>query len=142
MADDHLPLCDADGAPIVTFIPAGVSAKDLETAYPLRIISQNADRSAEVQVGLLYLTLQPCGTILQLDEVRVSEHLHKRGFGSAALRHLIALARVSKYQKIVGELSPDNPNLETNLIRFYKRLGFTVSHTGSRTKVSINVPTL
>ena len=139
MADDHLPLCDADEAPIVTFIPAGVSAKDLETAYPLRIFSQNADRSAEVQVGVLYLTLQPCLTILQLDGIRVSERLYKRGFGSAAMRHLIALARVSGYQKIVGELLPDDPNLQTDLIRFYKRTGFTVSHTGSRTEVSINL---
>lgn len=138
-ADAHLPLCDTDGAPIVTFIPAGMSSKDLETAYPHRIVSQNADRTAEVEVGCLYLNAQPALSILNLDKIIVYEHFRNRGFGSATVRHLIALSRVSGYQKIVGELSPENPNYRADLIRFYERTGFTVGHTGFRTEVFINL---
>ena len=136
-AVNHRPLCDANGAPIVTFSPNGVSTKDLEF-YPHMIISQSADLKADVQVGLLYLS-QAGLTTLRLDQISVYDYFGKRGFGSAAVQHLVALARSSGYQKIVGELLPDNPRQLPDLIRFYERIGFAGSHTKSGTEVSINL---
>lgn len=134
-ADAHLPLYDANNAPIVTFSPAGVSAEVLETTYLHKIVSQSASNN-EVEVGLLYLSTPHPYTILHLDKINVYKHFGNRGFGLAAMRHLVSLARVSGYQKIVGELSPEHPDRLKDLIRFYEATGFTVSGTGSSMEVS------
>ena len=122
----HDSLLDEQKCPVVRFLPASVAANAIPYDGLVAVWSPSATTSEPFQVGKLQLS--PRGRELRLDRIVTFGFAGHRGFGSAALRLLVKLAREAGYGAIVGEVKPETLDDLDHLRAWYCRNGFEVDH--------------
>ena len=70
--------------------------------------------------------LEGHGPTLYIADFHIRHDRQRQGFGSEALRQLIALARAACYATVAGTIEGEGLERVEELTRFYTRAGFTV----------------
>jgi GNAT superfamily N-acetyltransferase len=138
LAAAHRPFRDEKGLIRVRFEPDSVTPTTLERVHLVRIYSPDDQQQNFVEVGGLYLTPKSA-ELLHLDKISIQGLFDGRGYGSAAMRHLIELADAAGYHAIEGEIS-GHPDDWPKLRHFYRKAGFIVDYDGVDDRIWFALP--
>ncbi|WP_206918349.1 GNAT family N-acetyltransferase [Alicyclobacillus suci] len=75
---------------------------------------------------------------IYIEDIWSNRH-ENEGYGSLAMKHLIALARARKYKRIYGEIEQKDWDHVDRLIRFYEKFGFEVELNLEKKKGKISL---
>ncbi len=138
LAASHRPLRDEKGLIRVRFDLDSVTPTILKDVYLVRIYSPDEQQQSLIEVGGLYLNPKSA-ELLHLDKIWIQGLFDGRGYGSAAMRHLIELADAAGYHAIEGEIS-GHPDDWPKLQHFYRKAGFIVDYGGVADRIWYALP--